>query len=226
MCQTLISLDPVRDRAFWSAVTNRRAKLRQQPTHRQTAWDQLEVEALIAAIGGGEGPQRVPSITVLVDLDTLRSGLHARSVCEADNGTPLPVATVRGWCCDAEILPVVLNGKGQALDAGRAARVATPAQRQVLRSMHATCIYPTCTVPFDDCHIHHVIPWYEGGKTDIDNLAPVCNADHHRLHEGGWRLTLTPDRTATWKRPDGVTFHIGPTIDRAPEGVAMPPITR
>lgn len=31
---------------------------------------------------------------------------------------------------------------------------------------------------------------------------------------------MTPDRVATWARPDGSIHHIGSTIDRAPKGVA------
>ncbi len=214
MRHTMISLDPVRDRAFWTAVTSRRGQLRRQPGNKNLSWEQLEVEALIAAIGGGDDERRVPSISVLVDYDTLCAGLSSGSICETDDATALPVATVRRLCCEAEIIPVVLDGRGQALDVGRAARVATPAQRFALRAMHRTCIHPHCTVTFDDCHIHHVVPWYLGGRSDLDNMAPLCNEHHHLVHEGGWMLHLTAERVATWTRPDGVTDHTGPTIDR------------
>jgi len=86
--------------------------------------------------------------------------------------------------------------------------------------MHRTCIGPSCTVPFDACQVHHVIPWDHGGKTDLSNLVPMCTKDHHLVHEGGWTLSITPERVATWTRPDGVIHHTGTTIDRAPNGVA------
>ena len=111
MCHTHLELDPVRDRALWAAIDSTRAKLRQADGNQRTPWPQLEVNAVIAAIGGTG--DRVPEITILVDYDTLLAGLHATSVCETDNGTPVPVSTVRRLCCDAEILPVVLNGDGQ-----------------------------------------------------------------------------------------------------------------
>jgi hypothetical protein len=135
---------------------------------------------------------------------------------------PLPVSTVRRLCCEAEILPVVLDGAGQALDVGMARRTATRAQRRALRAMHRTCAHPDCTVPFDACRIHHVIPWRLGGPTDIDGLLPVCEPHHHLVHEGGWGLTMTPDRVATWARPDGVHHHTGNTIDRS-DGVGSTP---
>ena len=127
----------------------------------------------------------------------------------------MPVSTVRRLCCDAEILPVVLNGDGQALDVGRSARTANRAQRRALRAMHRTCAHPECTVTFEACRIHHVTPWLQpAGDTNIDNLAPLCETHHHLVHEGGWSLTMTPDRTATWTRPDGTHHHTGSTIDR------------
>jgi hypothetical protein len=222
MRQTLISLDPERDKIFWTAVSHALRKVRQQPAHAKTPWHQLEVEALLAACSGGDGGERVPSLIALCDLETLRSGLHAKSICETEDGTPLPVDVIRRLACEAEIIPVVLNGRGEALAVGRSQRLATPAQRAALRAMHRTCVGPTCTVPFEDCQIHHIVPWDDGGFTDLENLAPLCSQEHRLVHEGGWTLTMTPDRIATWTRPDGTVFHTGSTIDRAPDGVVSP----
>ena len=152
---------------------------------------------------------------MLIDHDTLFDQAHANTICETDNGIPLPVSTVRRLCCDAEILPVVLNGDGQALDVGRSARTATRGQRRALRAMHRTCAHPECTVTFEACRIHHVTPWLQpSGDTNIDNLLPLCESHHHMVHEGRWNLSMTPDRVATWTRPDGTHHHTGPTTDR------------
>jgi hypothetical protein len=213
MCHTHLELDPVRDRALWAAIEAGRSTLRQHDGNRRTPWDQLTVDAVIGAIGGGDRVDRVPEITVLIDYRSLLDRLHAEGICETDNGMPLPVSTVRRLCCDAEILPVVLDGAGQVLDVGLSKRTATRAQRRALRAMHRTCAHPDCTVTFDACRIHHVIPWSDGGPTDIDDLLPVCEPHHHLVHEGGWSLTMTPDRVATWTRPDGVHHHTGTTID-------------
>ena len=217
---TLISLDPERDKTFWTAVSHSLRKVRQKPEHAKTPWHQLEVEALLAACRGGDGGERVPSLIVLCDLATLLRGVHANTVCETEDGTPLPVDVIRRLACEANIIPVVLNGRGEALAVGRSQRLGTPAQRAALGAMHRTCIGPTCSVPFEDCQMHHVVPWEEGGLTNLENLAPLCSHDHHLVHEGGWTLTMSPDRIATWTRPDGTVFHTGSTIDRGPNGVA------
>lgn len=141
-------------------------------------------------------------------------------VCETDNGTPIPAATVRRLCCDAEIIPVVMDGPSTVLDEGRSKRTATREQRRALRSMHRTCAHPGCGVGFDACRIHHVAHWLEHhGPTDLHNLLPLCERHHHLVHEGNWTLSLDRSRVATWTRPDGIVHHRGPTVDRRPESV-------
>jgi hypothetical protein len=39
----------------------------------------------------------------------------------------------------------------------------------------------------------------------------MCERHHHHVHEGGWTLTLKPDRTITLRRPDGTLHHEAPT---------------
>ena len=218
-----LELDPVSDAALWAAVDAHRRRLRADAGNGRSSWERLQVDSVLAAVtsrSSGLGVQ----LHLLIDLDTLQSGWHASSICELTDGTPLPVSVVRQMACEAEIIPIVLNGKGQALDVGRGARLATEPQRQALRVMHRTCIHPDCQVPFDDCRIHHIIPWELGGSTDLSNLAPLCESrkHHHDVHEGGWRLTMTPDRVATWTRPDGTTYWTGSTIDRHPDNAARP----
>ena len=154
----------------------------------------------------------MPSITVHVDLDRLIGG--SAGLCECDDGTPLPIETVRRLACDGDLITVVLDGQGVVLDQGRAKRLATAEQRIAIEAMQRTCSYPDCTITIDDCRIHHLDPWARGGRTDLDRLAPLCEVHHHLVHEGGWTLDVTPGRIAAWTRPDGTTYWTGPIADR------------
>jgi hypothetical protein len=130
---------------------------------------------------------------------------------------------VRQLAAEAEIIPIVLNGDGVVLDEGHAKRLATPAQRLALHAMYTTCAIPGCDVPVDECDAHHVDYYSRGGPTDLANLAPICekNGHHQQIHSGNWTVTLDPDtRHATITRPDGTLFYQGPTINRAPTGLA------
>jgi hypothetical protein len=220
MHHTHLVFDPLRDEAWWKAVQAQLGRLRQHDGNRGTSFAQLEVEAVVTSASGGPGGERIPEISILVDWLTLLDQAHAHGVCETVDGIPIPLVTVRRLCCDAHILPVVLGSSGEVLDLGRAERTTNRAQRRALRAMHRTCGHPRCTVPFDACRIHHVRWWWQhGGPTDLANLLPLCEQHHHLVHEGGWQLTMTAGRVATWTRPDGSVFYTGPTIDRRSQGV-------
>ena len=243
MCSTLIEVDPIRNATMGSAVRAEIGRLRQTNGNGELTWKQLEAQAWVnciteATTSVGEAGlaahtdadqkatrrtvvDRTPQIIALADVDALRADAVAAGlvdVCETSDGTDVPAATLRRLCCDAEIIPVVMNGPSRVLDEGRSKRTATPEQRHALRSMHTTCAFPSCSVAFESCRIHHVDWWTRDvGPTDLSNLLPVCEQDHHRLHEGGWTVDLDDDRIATWTRPDGEEHHVGPTADRRPE---------
>lgn len=44
--------------------------------------------------------------------------------------------------------------------------------------------------------------WQHGGPTDIDNLALVCDTDHARITDSGWRTTADPSgHRPLWTAP-------------------------
>jgi hypothetical protein len=112
---------------------------------------------------------------------------------------------------------IILHASG-TLDLGRTTRLANRAQRRALRARYPTCVRPGCEVPFHRCDIHHIVWWRHGGRTDLQNLAPLCPHDHTLLHEQGWQLTRDPDGIITITLPDGTTLPDGITL--APPGVA------
>ena len=159
--------------------------------------DHRQAQALVALVNGAsETASDVPSraeIVVHVDLETLQQGLHAGGTCRTALGADLPVETVRRFACEAEILPVVLDGRSVPIDVGRSKRLATVHQRRALEAMYPTCAIPDCEVIFDHCNVHHIEYWENGGSTDLNNMVPLCSRHHHAAHEGGWKLKLDPD---------------------------------
>ena len=121
----------------------------------------------------------------------------------------------RRLACEAGIYPVVLDSTGAVLDLGRTQRVANRDQRHALRSLYTTCAIPGCNVHYQRCKLHHVIWWRHGGRTDLDNLLPVCAQHHTRLHTEMWELTLGPNRQLTIRLPDGNILTTGPPTRHA-----------
>ena len=89
--------------------------------------------------------------------------------------------------------------------------------------MYTSCVDPDCDTAFDECHVHHVDEFADGGNTDLARLAPVCKTRgcHTKYHEGGWTLEIDDNRHITITRPDGTIHYHGPSINRAPNGVGL-----
>jgi Domain of unknown function (DUF222)/HNH endonuclease len=109
------------------------------------------------------------------------------------------------------VLPPILGGApSQPLDVGRSSRVITPAQRAALAVRDNGCVFPDCGRPLAWCEGHHLVPWHDGGPTDLDNLALLCRAHHRTVHEGGWQLTRGPDSRFTATPPHRPHRHPPP----------------
>ena len=68
------------------------------------------------------------------------------------------------------------------------------------------CAIPGCTVGYERCKLHHIIWWRNNGTTDLDNLLPVCNTHHAKIHNDNWTIELGPNRQLTLTLPNG-TIH-------------------
>jgi Domain of unknown function (DUF222)/HNH endonuclease len=170
-----------------------------------------------------------PQLLVTVDLDCLLDR-HGGLGGEVGGAEPLGAEACRRLACDGALsrvlvtrqdpaaqgpsglegrlraamalLPPILGGPpSQPLDVGRTTRVVTPAQRRALAVRDGGCVVPGCDRPLAWCEAHHLIPWLDGGPTDLPNLALVCRAHHRAVHEGGWRLARGPDGSFTATRP-------------------------
>jgi hypothetical protein len=138
-------------------------------------------------------------VLVLINLDELTEGLADAAVGGTvgvgvtGTGAELSAAAIRRLACDAEIIPVVLDGHGEPLDVGRARYAVPPAiwNALVVRDRH--CAFPGCDRPPVMCHAHHITHWAHGGKTKLRNLVLLCGHHHRVIHHTGWEVRINPD---------------------------------
>lgn len=80
-------------------------------------------------------------------------------------------------------------------------RLAGTLQRLVLFAGGGGCRFPGCDEPASRCQAHHIIPWSDGGRTELANLVLVCRAHHNAINSGrdGWSLNRD-DSTPTGLR--------------------------
>jgi hypothetical protein len=94
----------------------------------------------------------------------------------------LSTATLERITCDAHISRVIMAGKSEVLDVGRATRTVTNAMWSALVARDRHCQAPGCTRPPADCEAHHLEHWAHGGATCLENLKLYCWKHHRRQH--------------------------------------------
>ena len=132
------------------------------------------------------GGQR-PHVNVLVRLEDLEN--RARAAC-LDFGGTLSPESLRMLCCDAAVVPVVLNGKGQPLDVGRITRTIPDGLRRAVAARDRGCAHPGCGRPASWCEVHHIREWENGGPTRLDNLVMLCRVHHRQIHSTDWTVRI------------------------------------
>lgn len=117
----------------------------------------------------------------------------------------------------ADLRTVILDDHGQVIGVGRKQRLAPGWLRETLLALHDTCSAPTCDTAARLCHLDHARPWYPTdprhppGRTDIDQLAPLCARDNTSKEAQGWTAMQQADGSRIWRhRPTGTTTRTLP----------------
>ena len=138
------------------------------------------------------------TVMVMIDLDTLRTGL---GLVETSTGEVLTAAQARRMACTAGIIPVVLGGPGEILDLGRTRRLFSPAQRKAMAIRDRGCRAEDCDIPAAWCEANHThTPWARGGRTDLARGVLLCSLHHHRAHDRTWDTSRLPNGDIRYTR--------------------------
>ncbi|WP_449372948.1 DUF222 domain-containing protein [Arthrobacter psychrolactophilus] len=138
---------------------------------------------------------------------------------------PVPLSLFDQSLCDPEITRLTYGVGQEILSVGRAERLFTPPQRKILLARDLGCCFPDCTALAVWCEAHHIIPWQEGGETNINNAALLCSKHHSQIHHSDWSMELihgTPFFTAPYLLDPSETlrrntFHHGLPRPNYPE---------
>ncbi|MBP2364657.1 HNH endonuclease signature motif containing protein [Pseudonocardia parietis] len=147
-------------------------------------------ELCAQALDHGDLPEtggRRPVISVLVTLDDLQRRARAAVL---DFGGQVTPETLRMLACDAGVVPIVMNGRGQPLDVGRIKRTIPDGLRRAVTARDRGCAHPGCNRPPSWCEVHHIIPWETDGETSLQNCVMLCRVHHRLLHHSAWLVRI------------------------------------
>ena len=142
-----------------------------------------QADALVAVARGNlGGGKRAKS-------DNYQVIVHVDAAALQDKGgkSDLPVESVRRIACDADLVAVTRDAKGNLLNLGRKHRVVSPQLKRALLARDKCCTYPSCSHE-QFLEAHHVMHWADGGETSLENTRLICNRHHRLLHEGGFTI--------------------------------------
>jgi hypothetical protein len=163
---------------------------------------QRELDGLISALTGAlsltapdSGGGLRPQVLVTIDYQTLAGQLEEAAstgtlISQAAYTGPVTPQTIRQLACDADLIPVVLGGKGEVLDVGRSQRLFPRRLRRAITARDGGCAAPACSIPAPWCEVHHIEHWEHGGPTSVDNGVLLCSHHHHAVHSGSWQISV------------------------------------
>jgi hypothetical protein len=141
----------------------------------------------IANLKGSERTQLI----LHVDIKTLQKHMHTEPKhCCLDHDNWLHLDTAKRLSCDASLVTVLEDDKGNVLNIGRRSRIVPPSIKRALDIRDGGCRFPGCgCTRYVDAH--HIKHWANGGETRLNNLITLCRFHHRQLHQG--EFTITPD---------------------------------
>ena len=158
----------------------------QAENQQSNAFFARQADALVAVargyLSGTGGEKRAKS-------DNYQVVVHVDATALQDKGgkSDLPVESVRRIACDADLVAVTRDAKGNLLNLGRKHRVVSPQLKRALLARDKCCTYPSCSHE-QFLEAHHVMHWADGGETSLENTTMICNRHHRLLHEGGFTI--------------------------------------
>ncbi|ALE06952.1 hypothetical protein AL755_18290 [Arthrobacter sp. ERGS1:01] len=119
-------------------------------------------------VAGGMKSQLVISTTE-ADLERNRTAGTGGGIAFLPYTGPHNLSLFETELCDADVTTMVLGDGSTILNVGRTQRHFTDAQRKLIIARDIGCTFPHCTRPAAMCEAHHIIPWQDGGETNLDN---------------------------------------------------------
>jgi Domain of unknown function (DUF222)/HNH endonuclease len=129
-------------------------------------------------------------------------------------GPVLPAGTADYLSCDSTVRYLLVR-RGQPLAMGRRQRTVALRLRTAIEHRDGGCRVPGCDRS-RWLHIHHLVHWTHGGRTDPDNLVTLCTVHHRMVHLGALSIDGDPGRHDGLAFTDDQGRHLRPAPPRPP----------
>jgi len=167
---------------------------------RQQRHDALRagLRTLLDTGGLGTRDKANPHIAIVVSLDYLH-GIPGTLPARATSGAPWSRTQTRNILCTSTFTRFVLDANQRVIEASHTSRTATALERTILHlQWGGHCAATGCTRGPHSGHRlipHHAELFATTKTTALNHTVPLCEQDHHYLHDDHQNLRLTDGRT-------------------------------
>ena len=154
------------------------------------------------AATNGDSTTTPTQVNVFADLEALTT--HDQGTACLDNTAPISNETAQRLACDATVETIIRDGARIVGIGRRSRKVPGWLRRLVYERDGNQCRHPGCSNT-RWLQVHHIIPWAQGGPTNLDNLILLCGHHHRFVHEHRWHITGPPDNPV-FRRPDWTPY--------------------
>jgi hypothetical protein len=160
----------------------------------------------LAVLLGQVRPQLDVSVPVLTLLG------HSETPGTLDGVTPIDADTARRLAAVAPSFTRILTHPetGVVLSVGRKRYRPPPDLARYIRLRDGTCRFPGCNRRARHTQIDHTIQRQDGGPTQWDNLACLCEKHHHLKDETVWKVVQLDHGILQWTSPAGRVYTTEP----------------
>jgi hypothetical protein len=150
------------------------------------------------------------TVMVTVSAETLLGRSDEPAILEGYG--PISPEAARQIAADAPYFTRLLTHPetGVVLSLGKTRYRNTKSMKKWLRMRDETCRFPGCAQPAMRSDVDHTREWADGGSTDEDNLAHLCEAHHRLKHLSQWHVTQEPGGILLWTSPGKRSYRTDP----------------
>lgn len=176
------------------------AMAEQQPSVRRRIYERFS--SLIGGIEMNRIKAGAPYALVVTAKAEDLAGMTGRTATGVEAPFPITSAALEGL--NGSVFFHLMGEKTKSMALATERRLATEKQLAILASRDQGCSFPGCDTPPGWCEAHHIVPWAEEGKTDVNNLTLTCGAHHHLIDKSDWYCIMLIDGRPAWVPPASV----------------------
>ncbi len=118
--------------------------------------------------------------------------------------TPVPISELVAGGLNGSVFFHLMSRQAKTVQVATEKRFANARQIAILTARDQGCTFPGCETPPGWCDVHHIVPWSEGGRTDVNNLTLACGRHHHLIDKSDWYAVMLVDGRPAWVPPASV----------------------